>query len=403
MKKLIAIFTLLGFVMLCTLPSVAALAASNINAYDEDTVNHFIQTTSLDKLQSRSALLVDLKTDTVLFSKKANERQSIASLTKIMTMLLIMEAIDSKKISLADKVTASEQAYYTEGSQVWLDVGEVFTVRELMEALAVHSANDAGVALAEYVAGSENAFVQAMNDKAKAMGLKNTQFMDCSGLIDMNQGHFSTANDLAKMSKELLLKHPKILEFTKIVHKDFRPGPKVVYLDNTNKLLTHYTGTIGLKTGFTTLAGYNLIAVAERDGRRVLSIIMGADSSNRRYAESIKLLDDGFVNYQYVTKGKSRAVAATVDIKDGAELQIKGVFLKDATLCVRKKAKVTGEFVPAAEIKAPIKAGQSIGKMTYKIGTKILKSFDVVAEKDMAEANIFLKIWRWIIGLFGLK
>jgi len=403
MKKLIAIFTLLGFVMLCTLPSVASVAASNVNAYDEETINHYIQTTSLDKLQSRSALLLDMKTDTVLFSKKANERQSIASLTKVMTMLLIMEAIDSKKISFADKVTASEQAYYTEGSQVWLDVGEVFTVRELMEALAVHSANDAGVALAEYVAGSENAFVQAMNDKAKAMGLKNTQFMDCSGLIDMDQGHFSSANDLAKISKELINKHPKILEFTKIVHKDFRPGPKVVYLDNTNKLLTHYTGTIGLKTGFTTLAGYNLIAVVERDGKRMLSIVMGADSSNRRYAESIKLLDDAFANYQYVTKGKSRAVAATVDIKDGAELQIKGIFLKDATLCVRKKSKVIGEFVPAAEIKAPIKAGVSIGKMTYKIGTKILKSFDVVAEKDMDEANIFLKIWRWIIGLFGLK
>ena len=403
MKKLIAAVTLFGFILMTAISSTVTLAASNINAYDSDTINHYIQSTSMDKLQSRSALLVDLKTNRVLFSKKADERQSIASLTKVMTMLLIMEAIDSKKISMNDKVTASEQAYYTEGSQVWLDVGEVFTVRELMEALAIHSANDAGVALAEFVSGSENAFVQAMNDKATALHLKNTQFMDCSGLLDMDKGHFSSANDLAVISKELINKHPKILEFTTIVRKAFRPGPKLVYLDNTNKLLTKYSGTVGLKTGFTTLAGYNLITVTERDDMRLLSIVMGSDTSNRRYAESIKLLDHGFANYKYVTKAKSRSIAAAVDIRDGAELQINGIFLKDAVLCVKDSEKVTSAFVPAAEVKAPIKAGAVIGKMTYMSGTKTIQSFNVVAEKDMDEANIFLKFWRWLIGLFGFK
>jgi len=400
MKQIIAIVTLLGFMLLNALP---AIAAENINAYDSGTINKFIQNTPLDKLQSRSALLMDLKTNTVLFSKKPDERQSIASLTKVMTMLLIMEAIDSKKINLADKVTVSEQAYNIEGSKVWLKPGEVFTVRDLMDALAVHSANDAGVALAEFVSGSENAFVQAMNDKAKQLGLKNTQFMDCSGLIDMNGGHFSSARDSATISKELIEKHPGILEFTKIVRKPFRPGPHLVTLENTNKLLTKYSGTIGLKTGFTTLAGYNLITVVEREGKRFLSIVMGSDSSNRRYAESIKLLDNAFANYQYVNKGKAKEIATKVDVKDGAELQVNGVYSKDAVLCIKNSQKVTNEFVPLADLKAPIKAGQSVGTMNFMVNKKVVSSVDVLAEKDMDEANIFLKFWRWVISIFGMK
>lgn len=263
------------------------------------------------KVNAKAAILIEAETGKVLFSYNENEPLPIASITKIMIMLLVMEAIDGGKITPKDTTTISPYATRMGGSQVYLKEGEVFTVEELLKAVAVHSANDASVALAEVIAGSEEAFVAMMNQKAQELKMKNTMFLDCTGLTD--EGHYSTAYDISIMSRELLTKHPKIVHHTTIWHDTFRDGK--FDLDNTNKLVKRYRGTTGLKTVFTNKAGFCLSASAERDGTKFISVILGSDSNDHRFSESARLLDFAFTNWESARIEKKDLEAGTIRIK----------------------------------------------------------------------------------------
>lgn len=284
------------------------------------------------KVNAKAAILIEAETGKVLFSYNENEPLPIASITKIMIMLLVMEAIDGGKITPKDTTTISPYATRMGGSQVYLKEGEVFTVEELLKAVAVHSANDASVALAEVIAGSEEAFVAMMNQKAQELKMKNTMFLDCTGLTD--EGHYSTAYDISIMSRELLTKHPKIVHHTTIWHDTFRDGK--FDLDNTNKLVKRYRGTTGLKTVFTNKAGFCLSASAERDGTKFISVILGSDSNDHRFSESARLLDFAFTNWESARIEKKDLEAGTIRIKKGVVTEIPVIFSDNVVVVVRK-------------------------------------------------------------------
>jgi D-alanyl-D-alanine carboxypeptidase len=256
------------------------------------------------EVNAKAAVLMAANTGQYIFEKNSHDKLPIASITKIMTMLLIMEALYQKKITLDDVVTVSEHASSMGGSQVYLAEGEEFTVHDLLKAVAIHSANDASVALAEHIAGSENVFVTLMNEKAKELAMNNTYFLDCSGLTD--EGHYSTANDIAIMARELITKYPSIYEYTTIKRDTFRSG--TFGLDNTNHLIGKYRGMTGLKTGVTGAAGYCLAATASRDGMDLISVVLGVESNDMRFSEAAKILDYGFSNYEIVNIDKKGVV-----------------------------------------------------------------------------------------------
>ena len=253
------------------------------------------------EVAGKSAVLMDAATGTVLYEKNAHEKLAPASVTKVMTMLLIMEAVDSGKIAMTDTVTASETAAAKGGSQIYLKVGETMTVSDMLKSIAVSSANDCACAMAEHLSGSEAAFVEAMNQRAKELGMNDTNFVNCTGLDDDPgaEAHRTSAYDIALMSRELLKNHPDIRKFTTIWMDTVRDG--AFGLSNTNKLVRFYPGATGLKTGFTSGAGYCLSATAERDGMELIAVVMGAESSNVRNTACKQLLDYGFANYALVS------------------------------------------------------------------------------------------------------
>ena len=340
------------------------------------------------KVNAKAAILIEAETGKVLFSYNENEPLPIASITKIMTMLLVMEAIDGGKITPKDTTTISPYATRMGGSQVYLKEGEVFTVEELLKAVAVHSANDASVALAEVIAGSEEAFVAMMNQKAQELKMKNTMFLDCTGLTD--EGHYSTAYDISIMSRELLTKHPKIVHYTTIWHDTFRDGK--FDLDNTNKLVKRYRGTTGLKTGFTNKAGFCLSASAERDGTKFISVILGSDSNDHRFSESARLLDFAFTNWESARIEKKDLEAGTIRIKKGVVTEIPVIFSDNVVVVVRKgsKSKITETIEMPEIINAPVKAGQPVGVLNVDLEGEILASIEIVAAKDSQKCTFGL-------------
>jgi D-alanyl-D-alanine carboxypeptidase (penicillin-binding protein 5/6) len=340
------------------------------------------------KVNAKAAILIEAETGKVLFSYNENEPLPIASITKIMTMLLVMEAIDGGKITPKDTTTISPYATRMGGSQVYLKEGEVFTVEELLKAVAVHSANDASVALAEVIAGSEEAFVAMMNQKAQELKMKNTMFLDCTGLTD--EGHYSTAYDISIMSRELLTKHPKIVHYTTIWHDTFRDGK--FDLDNTNKLVKRYRGTTGLKTGFTNKAGFCLSASAERDGTKYISVILGSDSNDHRFSESARLLDFAFTNWESARIEKKDLEAGTIRIKKGVVTEIPVIFSDNVVVVVRKgsKSKITETIEMPEIINAPVKAGQPVGVLNVDLEGEILASIEIVAAKDSQKCTFGL-------------
>ena len=340
------------------------------------------------KVNAKAAALIEAETGTVLFSFNEDEPLPIASITKIMTMLLVMEAIDSGKITPKDTTTISPYATRMGGSQVYLKEGEVFTVEELLKAVAVHSANDASVALAEVIAGSEEAFVAMMNQKAQELKMKNTMFLDCTGLTD--EGHYSTAYDISIMSRELLTNHPKIVHYTTIWHDTFRDGK--FDLDNTNKLVKRYRGTTGLKTGFTNKAGFCLSASAERDGTKFISVILGSDSNDHRFAESARLLDFAFTNWETARIEKKDLEAGTIKIKKGVVTEIPVIFADNAVVVVKKggKSKITENIEMPEIINAPVQVGQPVGVLNIVLENEILSSIEIVAAKDSQKCTFGL-------------
>ena len=332
------------------------------------------------EVAGKSAVLMDAATGTVLYEKNAHEKLAPASVTKVMTMLLIMEAIDSGKIRWEDTVTASETAAAKGGSQIYLKVGETMSVTDMVKSIAVSSANDAASAMAEHLAGSEEAFVGLMNEKAKELGMNDTNFVNCTGLDDGANAdeHKTSAFDIALMSRELLTKHPDIKKFTTIWMDTVRNGE--FGLSNTNKLIRFYSGATGLKTGFTSGAGYCLSATAEREGMELIAVVMGAETSQIRNTACKQLLDYGFANYAVVAPEMGEE--AVVPVRLGTETGIRLIPGEDPQLLIDKalKSGIVTEISTEPEVTAPVQPGQQLGQLTIRSGEKILAEIPLVAE-----------------------
>ena len=345
---------------------------------------------------AKSAVLMDVNTGTILYEKNPHEPLAPASVTKVMTLLLIMEAIDDGRIGWQDLVTASETAAAKGGSQVYLKVGETMTVTDMVKSIAVSSANDCACAMAELIAGSESVFVELMNSRAKELGMENTHFVNCTGLDDGPEAknHRTSAYDIALMSRQLLKYHPKITEFTTIWMDTIRDG--AFGLSNTNKLIRFYPGATGLKTGFTSGAGYCLSASAQRDGLGLIAVVMGCETSPIRNEACKQLLDLGFANYAVVTP------EITVDlmpIKLGKVSEITPVpaNLQEILVDKGKKSSVTSSVTLEENIAAPVEKGQVLGTVTVKAGDEVLAEMNLIAPEAVPRLT-----W-WDLSLLVLR
>ena len=335
------------------------------------------------KVAGKSAALMDVATGTVLYESNSHEKLAPASVTKVMTMLLIMEAVDSGKIAMTDTVTASEAAASKGGSQIFLKVGETMSVSDMLKSIAVSSANDCACAMAEHLAGSEEAFVAQMNQKAAQLGMNDTHFVNCTGLDDGENAaeHRTSAHDIALMSRELLKKHPDIKKFTTIWMDTVRNG--TFGLSNTNKLVRFYQGATGLKTGFTSGAGYCLSATAQRDGMELIAVVMGADTSASRNAACKQLLDYGFANYAVINPTLEDAEA--IPVKLGKADSVSAILGETGGILLDKAQKnsVSMELSVEESVAAPVSQGQRLGTLTVKSGEQILKQIPLVAAESV--------------------
>ena len=334
------------------------------------------------QLTAPSAVLMDLATGTVLYETNAHDRLAPASVTKVMTLLLIMAAIDSGKISWQDTVTASEAAAAKGGSQVYLKVGETMSVEEMVKSITVSSANDCACAMAEYIAGSEAGFVEKMNAKAKELGMEDTNFVNCTGLDDEPSAaeHLTSAYDIALMSRELLLHHPDIKKFTTIWMDTVRNGS--FGLANTNKLVRFYEGTTGLKTGYTSAAGHCLSASALRDGLELVAVVLHCPSSTDRFQSAKALLDYGFANYALVPVQEGETLSP-VPVVLGQSETVQPVASGEEQLLIdkglRQSVTRTVELLPS--VQAPVSQGQRLGTLTIQADGQVLGEIPLVAEK----------------------
>ena len=331
----------------------------------------------------KSAVLIDVATGTVLYEQNAHEALAPASVTKVMTMLLIMEAIDSGRITFDDMVTASEAAAAKGGSQIYLKVGESMSVSDMLKSIAGSSANDCACAMAEHLAGAESAFVEMMNAKAKELGMNDTNFVNCTGLDDEEsaKAHRTSAYDIAVMSRELLKNHPDIKKFTTIWMATVRNG--TFGLSNTNKMVRFYAGCTGLKTGFTSGAGYCLSASAARDGLALLAVDMGAATSQDRIAACKSLLDYGFANFSLYSPALQDG--ASVPVKLGAAGNVSAVPAGETNLLIDKaqRSSITTEITLEESVTAPVSKGQRLGTLTIKAGEQTLSQVPLVAEEEV--------------------
>ena len=345
-------------------------------------------------IPAKSALLMDVETGTVLYESNPHEPLAPASVTKVMTMLLIMEAIDSGKIGWNDTVTASEAAAAKGGSQVYLKVGETMSVTDMVKSIAVSSANDCACAMAEHIAGSEAAFVDKMNARAKELGMNDSHFVNCTGLDDSEDAkdHKTSAYDIALMSRELLKYHPDIKKFTTIWMDTIRNG--TFGLSNTNKLVRFYSGATGLKTGFTSGAGYCLSASAQREGMELIAVVMGCETSQQRFAACKSMLDYGFSNFALVSPELTQE--NTVSVKLGTEDYVKAIPNGDTALLIDKsqRGSVTTEISLDPQVTAPVSKGQRLGTMTIKAGQQILSQIPMVAENKVDRLTWGQMFWR---------
>ena len=348
---------------------------------------------------AKSALLMDAATGTILYEQNAHEPLAPASVTKVMTMLLIMEAIDSGKIGWDDTVTTSETAAAKGGSQIYLKVGETMTVSDMVKSIAVSSANDCACAMAEHLAGSESAFVDLMNQRAKELGMTDTHFVNCTGLDDAQEAaeHRTSAHDIALMSRELLKNHPDIRKFTTIWMDTVRNG--AFGLSNTNKMVRFYDGCTGLKTGFTNGAGYCLSASAQRDGLELIGTVMGSSTSAERFAAAKSMLDYGFANFALYTP--EYPDGSTVPVALGRSATVTAVPSESAELLVEKSQvnSIVTEVTLSESVSAPVAAGDPLGTMTVKSQDEILKEIPLVAAEAVERltwGNLTVKILRQI-------
>ena len=374
MKHVLRIFSILILLSALLLQPLNALAASFTGESD-----------------AGSLILIEAKTGTVLYEKDADTPRPPASVTKVMTMLLVMEALDSGKIKYEDTVTVSEYAANMGGSQVYLEAGERMTVHELLKCVVVSSANDAAVALAEYISGSEEGFVAEMNKRATELGMTRTVFENTNGLDDTAQNHVTTARDIAIMSAELITKHPKILEYSSIWMDSIRGGE--FGLTNTNRLIRFYNGANGLKTGSTAKAGFCISASAERDGMQLICVVMAASTRDSRNEIAKKLLDFGFANYRYVEFPAN--AMETVAVKGSAEAELPLYYGEyKAVLEKTGGGEVKAEIFLPEYVTAPIKAGDTVGSIRYTLNGEALTELPITAARDLPRITFTAQLLR---------
>lgn len=338
-------------------------------------------------LESGGAVLIEQTTGQVLYDHNMHEKLRPASVTKVMSILLIMEAVDSGQITLQDKVPCSENAAGMGGSQIWLEVGEELTVDEMLKAICVVSANDCTVAMAEYLCGSEEAFVTKMNERAKELGMNDTTFKNCHGIDE--DGHLTSAYDIALMSRELLNNHPTILNYTTIWMDTLRDGESE--LVNTNKLIRNYKGATGLKTGSTSVALYNLSASATRDGMSLIAVILKAPTTKIRFSEAQKLLDYGFNNYEFKSLAVRGNVLKEADVTKGVTSKVNLIVENDVGILLKKgEDKSIEQTINMEEnITAPVYEGQKVGEIVFTLNNEEVGRTNIIAEKAVEKKTFF--------------
>ncbi len=350
------------------------------------------------EVAAKSALLMDYSTGTVLFEQNADTPLPPASVTKVMTLLLIMEAVDGGRLSLDDKIPVSERAASMGGSQVYLEPGENVCAEDLLKSIVIASANDAALAMAETVAGSEEAFVAKMNERAAELGMKNTNFENVTGLDDSTENHVTSARDIALMSRELM-SHEKIFEFSSLWRDSIRDG--AFGLTNTNRLVRFYNGATGLKTGSTSKAGFCISATAKRDGLHLIAVIMGAETRDVRNEAAKSLLDWGFANYAIYSNAAGETQG--IPVRGGTVRSVTGGYPAAQLLLTRGQEKnVTVEYLSDEFIAAPVVSGDRIGTVRYACDGKVLREDAITAQSDVPEigfAGLLLKM----IGGYLLK
>lgn len=349
-------------------------------------------------LTCRAAILIEPQTGTVIYEHNADERLPEASITKVMTLLLVMEAIDSGRIAWEDVVTCSAHAASMGGSQIWLEEGEQMTVRELVKATAVSSANDASVVLAEHIAGSHESFVALMNDRARELGLTKTAYRNCTGLDA--EGHLTSARDVAFVSAELM-RHKEIFEFSTIWQDSLRGGE--LSMTNTNKLIRSYDGANGLKTGTTSQAGCCVAASAEREGMTLIAVVMGAPNSKSRFADARKLLDHGFANYSLLSLDSLSVETPVIPVLKGMEKEVETcVDLTGSVLVPKGRAgdvQITVEAAP--DVLAPVVVGQTVGAVTLTLDGTAIGRYDILtagATDEVTFENVIAFMFAGLIG-----
>lgn len=354
---------------------------------------------SEEEINVPAAVLMEAQTGKVLYEKNPHEKRPCASITKVMTLLLVMEALDAGKISLTDTVTASAHASSMGGSDIWLKEGETMSVDDMIKATVVASANDAAVALAEFVAGSEDEFLRQMNDKAQALGMADTTFKNCNGLDE--EGHLTSAYDVAVMSRELI-KHQKIFDYTQIWIDYVRGGQ--TQLVNTNKLIKTYKGITGLKTGTTGQAGSCISATAERDGVKLIAVVLGAADTKTRFSTAATLLDYGFANWSVASPQVPEKALAPVPVLNGMTDQVEATVTADGVMLIPKgkDADIQYQVTVGENLTAPVEEGQVLGKVTCSLDGEVLKEYNILAKTSVPQitfSSVFQLLFRQLVSM----
>ncbi len=352
-----------------------------------------------DSITAPSAVLMETSTGKILFEKNPHEQRPCASVTKVMTLLLVFEAIDSGKLSLDDTITASEHAASMGGSDIWLENGETMSADDMIKATVVASANDAAVALAEHISGSEDAFVEKMNERAKQLKMNDTVFKNCNGLDE--EGHVTSAYDVAVMSRELM-KHEKIFDYTSIWLDNLRDGKTQIV--NTNKLLKTYNGITGLKTGTTNDAGCCMSASATRGNVSLVAVVLGCKTGKERFADAAALLDYGFANISVKELSLPEDMPKSIEVESGMESSVPLKCEVSASIVIDKSTspEIKTKLELPKSITAPVKKNQKVGKLTYLVNGKPAKTFDITAMKDVAEisfGSVFGVVFNSLLSL----
>ncbi|HQM38932.1 MAG TPA: D-alanyl-D-alanine carboxypeptidase family protein [Clostridia bacterium] len=378
--------------------------ASN-DSYDKNEVSAIYSSSSIDNLKATSAILVEANTKQILYAKDENKQIPIASLTKIMSVYLVMEAIANNEITYETMIKTSAKAHGVEGSSVYLNLGEEFTLRELLYAIEVRSANDATVAVAEAVAGSQGEFVNRMNQKAEELGMLNTYYRDCTGLTDA--GHYSTVKDLSIVTSALINEYKDIFEFSSTLEKEFRNKEHrdYQYMVNRNNLLNYYDGASGLKTGFTSAAGYCLVGTAQRGDISLIAIVTGEIDNNHRVAETAYLLDYGFSNFMYTETTDDQQMVGTIEVRKGVDKSVETYAKGTLRLFMKKTdtSKITKEIIyDIASLEAPVEKDTVIGKIVYSLDGEVLGEIEVFTAQAMEKADFWTLLWRSVLSWFGI-